>query len=43
VVDHALAVAGPVDEVYAVGPRDDPDPTAWRTGIGLPVFRVSRS
>jgi DNA-binding transcriptional MerR regulator len=41
VVDHALAVDGPVEEAYLVGPRDDPDPTSWRTEIGRPVFRVS--
>lgn len=39
--EHALAVAGPVQETYSVGPRDDPDPAAWRTGIAWPVFRVS--
>ncbi|MGW4488555.1 MerR family transcriptional regulator [Amycolatopsis sp. NPDC004368] len=41
VVDHALAVAGPVHERYLCGPRDDPDPGKWRTEIGWPVFRVS--
>ncbi|WIX83601.1 MerR family transcriptional regulator [Amycolatopsis carbonis] len=41
VVEHALAVAGPVHETYLCGPRDDPDPRAWRTEIGWPVFRVS--
>jgi DNA-binding transcriptional MerR regulator len=41
VVDHALAVDGPVEETYLVGPRDDPDPASWRTEIGRPVFRVS--
>ncbi|MFI7064318.1 MerR family transcriptional regulator [Kribbella sp. NPDC050124] len=40
VVDHALAVNGPVHETYVVGPRDDPDPATWRTEIGWPVFRV---
>jgi hypothetical protein len=40
VVDHALAVDGPVHETYVVGPRDDPDPATWRTEIGWPVFRV---
>jgi len=38
--EHALAVAGPVQETYAVRPQDDPDPAAWRTGIAWPVFRV---
>jgi DNA-binding transcriptional MerR regulator len=41
VVDHALAVDGPVEESYLVGPRDDPEPASWRTEIGWPVFRVS--
>jgi DNA-binding transcriptional MerR regulator len=41
VIDHALAVAGPVHETYLVGPRDDPDPAAWRTEIGWPVFRLA--
>lgn len=40
VVENTLAVAGPVREVYVVGPRDAPDPAAWRTEIGWPVFRV---
>jgi hypothetical protein len=40
VVEHALAVSGPVEETYLVGPRDDPDPTTWRTEIGWPVFRL---
>ena len=40
VAGHALAVAGPVRETYLVGPRDTPDPAAWRTEIGWPVFRV---
>ncbi|MVA76266.1 MerR family transcriptional regulator [Auraticoccus sp. F435] len=41
VVDNALAVAGPVRETYLVGPRDTADPSAWRTEIGWPVFRVA--
>ncbi|WP_369130407.1 MerR family transcriptional regulator [Modestobacter roseus] len=41
VVGNALAVAGPVRETYLVGPRDTPDPPAWRTEIGWPVFRVA--
>lgn len=40
VVENALAVAGPVREVYVTGPRDSDDPEAWRTEIGWPVFRV---
>ena len=41
VVQNAMSVAGPVREVYLVGPRDTPDPAAWRTEIGWPVFRVT--
>ncbi len=41
VVENAMSVAGPVREVYLVGPRDTSDPAAWRTEIGWPVFRVS--
>jgi len=41
VVGNAMAVAGPVREVYRVGPRDTGDPAAWRTEIGWPVFRVA--
>ena len=40
VATNALAVAGPVRETYLVGPRDTRDPSAWRTEIGWPVFRV---
>jgi DNA-binding transcriptional MerR regulator len=40
VVANALAVAGPVRETYLVGPRDTPDPSAWRTEIGWPVFAL---
>lgn len=41
VVEHALAVDGPIHETYVVGPRDDPAPAAWRTEIGWPSFRLS--
>ena len=41
VVEHALAVAGPVRERYLCGPRDTPDPALWRTEIGWPVFSVA--
>ncbi|MFD5312481.1 MerR family transcriptional regulator [Streptomyces sp. ESR1.13] len=41
VVENAMSVAGPVREVYMVGPRDTSDPAAWRTEIGWPVFRVT--
>ncbi|GAA4869115.1 MerR family transcriptional regulator [Actinomycetospora straminea] len=39
VVENAMSAAG-VRERYLVGPRDTPDPGAWRTEIGWPVFRV---
>ena len=42
VVDHALAVDGPVHEIYVVGPRDTSEPASWRTEIGWPVFRLAR-
>jgi hypothetical protein len=41
VVDHALAVDGPVHETYLRGPSDDPAPESWRTEIGWPIFRLS--
>ncbi|MEU8078902.1 MerR family transcriptional regulator [Catellatospora citrea] len=41
VVEHALAVEGPIHETYTVGPRDTPVPDRWRTEIGWPVFRLS--
>lgn len=41
VVENAMSVAGPVREVYLVGPRDVGDPAAWRTQIGWPVFRMA--
>ncbi len=41
VTEQALVVAGPVHEVYLVGPRDTTEPTAWRTEIGWPVFRTN--
>jgi hypothetical protein len=41
VVDHALAVAGPIHETYLVGPRDTDDPARWSTEIGWPIFRLT--
>jgi DNA-binding transcriptional MerR regulator len=41
VAGHSLTVAGPVRELYLVGPRDTDDPAAWRTEIGWPVFRTA--
>lgn len=41
VVDHALAVDGPVYETYLAGPRDTVVPGEWRTEIGWPIFRLA--
>jgi DNA-binding transcriptional MerR regulator len=41
VTEHALVVAGPVHEIYLVGPRDTADSAAWLTEIGWPVFRTT--
>jgi DNA-binding transcriptional MerR regulator len=41
VVTNSLAVAGPVREMYRVAPRDTPEPSAWRTEVGWPVFHVA--
>jgi DNA-binding transcriptional MerR regulator len=41
VIDHALAVNGPVHETYLVGPRDTSEESAWRTEIGWPIFLVA--
>jgi DNA-binding transcriptional MerR regulator len=44
VSEHALQVAGPVWEIYHVGPRDTDNRDEWRTEIGWPVFHtVSRN
>jgi DNA-binding transcriptional MerR regulator len=43
VVDHALAVDGPIHETYLRGPRDDPAVESWRTEIGWPIFRLSQA
>ena len=43
VIDHALAVDGPIHETYLLGPRDDPAPQSWRTEIGWPIFRLSQA
>jgi DNA-binding transcriptional MerR regulator len=32
-----IGAEGPVEELYDVGPTDDPDPSAWRTRVGWPV------
>ena len=39
---NGLDIAGPVREVYTVGPRDTEDSTLWRTEIGWPVFVASQ-
>jgi DNA-binding transcriptional MerR regulator len=39
--EHALAVAGPVREIYHLGPRDTADEARWRTEIGWPIFRTA--
>ncbi len=41
VTDYALGVAGPVREIYLVGPRETADPAAWRTEIAWPIFRTA--
>jgi DNA-binding transcriptional MerR regulator len=41
VVEHALAVDGPVRETYLVTPADTPDRAAWRTELAWPVFRLA--
>jgi DNA-binding transcriptional MerR regulator len=40
VSEHALQMAGPVWEIYHVGPRDTDDRGEWRTEIGWPVFQT---
>jgi DNA-binding transcriptional MerR regulator len=41
VADNEFTIAGPVREIYLVGPRDTSDADAWRTEIGWPIFRTS--
>ena len=38
---HALQVAGPVREIYHVGPRDTDDSSLWCTEIGWPIFQTA--
>jgi DNA-binding transcriptional MerR regulator len=38
---QALEVAGPVREIYHVGPRDTADRSRWRTEIGWPTFQIT--
>ncbi|RMI08876.1 MerR family transcriptional regulator [Cellulomonas triticagri] len=37
IAEHGLRVAGPMRNVYVVGPATEPDPTAWVTRVCLPV------
>jgi DNA-binding transcriptional MerR regulator len=41
VSQQALEVAGPVREIYHLGPRDTDDSSAWRTEIGWPIFQTA--
>jgi DNA-binding transcriptional MerR regulator len=41
VTEHEIAVAGPVQEIYLVGPADTDEPSAWQTEIAWPIFRTS--
>jgi DNA-binding transcriptional MerR regulator len=41
VMQQALEVAGPVREIYHVGPRDTADSSQWRTEIGWPTFQTT--
>ncbi|MGO8961509.1 MAG: GyrI-like domain-containing protein [Streptosporangiaceae bacterium] len=40
VSEHALEVAGPLREIYRVGPADTGDSGAWRTEIGWPILHA---
>jgi DNA-binding transcriptional MerR regulator len=40
VVENSLAWGDTVRETYLIGPQDTDDPSAWRTEIGWPVFRL---
>ncbi len=37
VVRRGIGVEGPVEEIYDLGPVDDPDPATWRTRLAWPV------
>ena len=43
VARHELGVAGPIREYYTVADTDTPDSSAWRTEIGLPIFRTGQT
>jgi len=38
VAEHGVGTDGPVQEVYLVGPSDNPDPASWRTELAWPVL-----
>ena len=42
VSQQALQIAGPIREIYHVGPRDTDDSSTWRTEIGWPIFLTAR-
>ena len=41
VSQQALQIAGPVREIYHIGPRDTDDSSRWRTEIGWPIFQTA--
>jgi DNA-binding transcriptional MerR regulator/effector-binding domain-containing protein len=40
VAENCEVAAGPIRELYVVGPGDDPDPTTYRTEICWPIQRI---
>jgi effector-binding domain-containing protein len=36
---HEISIEGPLREDYLVDAQAEPDPEAWRTEIGWPIFR----
>ena len=42
VTQHALAIDGPIRELYPVNRHHTADPSHWRTEIGWPIFPTSR-
>jgi DNA-binding transcriptional MerR regulator/effector-binding domain-containing protein len=43
VARHAIGIDGPIREYYLLDQQDTPDHGLWRTEIGWPVFRTSRT
>lgn len=41
VTQHALAIDGPIRELYSVNRHHTADPGRWRTEIGWPIFPTS--